>query len=264
MSTLQWALLIIAIIVVVAIYVMSRREKRVPVVKDWTAARPPIAINKPPAGDQMEIFSRTGDFDEFGVGRPRRRVPPTAGGMPGAVPLEESADPATFPGVAAAPAPAPAAPVIDLSQVKVAVPVAAPKVVEQKILAILIAEREGGVIMGNNLHRALRKEALVFGDRKIYHRMDLGQPVFSVAGLLKPGQLDPAEAESFTTPGLTAFMVLPGPASPVDAVRDLLNTAKELAKSLKGELFDNKRQPFTEASERAMLADVEEWARRNA
>ena len=248
MSTLQWALLIIAIIAVVAIYVMSRREKRAPVAKDRSAAKAPTVV-KPPAGDQMEIFSRTGDFDEFGVGRPRKRVAPTAGGPTGALPLEEGADAATLPGVAAAPT--------------VEAPVA-PKVVEQKILAILIAEREGGVIMGNNLHRALRKEALVFGDRKIYHRMDLGQPVFSVAGLLKPGQLDPAEAESFSTPGLTMFMVLPGPALPLEAVRDLLNTAKELSKSLKGELFDNKRQPFTEASERAMLADVEDWARRNA
>ncbi len=249
MSTLQWALLIIAIVAVVAIYVMSRREKRAPTARDSGAGKAPNAV-KPPAGDQMEIFSRTGEFDEFGVGRPRKRVAPTTGGMSGALPLEDSADTATLPGVATA-APAQAAPV-------------APKVVEQKILAILIAEREGGLIMGNNLHRALRKEALVFGDRKIYHRMDLGQPVFSVAGLLKPGQLDPAEAESFSTPGLTMFMVLPGPTSPNEAVRDLLNTAKELAKSLKGELFDNKRQPFTEASERAMLADVEDWARRNA
>lgn len=253
MSTLQWALLIIAIVVVLAIYIASRREKRAPVAKDWSAARAPSAI-KPPAGDQMEIFSRTGEFDEFGVGRPRKRVAPTAGGQVG-LPLEDNAEDATLPGVAAAPTLA--APVVEAAPV-------APKVVEQKILAILIAEREGGVIMGNNLHRALRKEALVFGDRKIYHRMDLGQPVFSVAGLLKPGQLDPAEAESFSTPGLTMFMVLPGPTSPNEAVRDLLNTAKELAKSLKGELFDNKRQPFTEASERAMLADVEEWARRNA
>lgn len=256
MSTLQWALLIIAIVAVVFIYIVSRREKRAPVVKDWSAAKAPSAI-KPPTGDQMEIFSRTGEFDEFGVGRPRRRVAPTAGGMSGALLAEESADDATLPGVAAAPTPS-------APQAEVTEPAPAPKVVEQKILAILIAEREGGVILGNNLHRALRKEALVFGERKIYHRMDLGQPVFSVAGLLKPGQLDPAEAEGFATPGLTMFMVLPGPASPVDAVRDLLNTAKELAKSLKGELFDNKRQPFTEASERAMLADVEDWARRNA
>lgn len=253
MSTLQWALLIIAIVAVVAIYVMSRREKRTSVSKDWNTGRAPT-LAKPPAGDQMEIFSRTGEFDEFGVGKPRikQRVAPNVGGLPSSLPLEEGPSAPTLPGVAAvAAAEVPAEP-------------AAPKVVEQKILAILIAEREGGLIMGNNLHRALRKEALVFGDRKIYHRMDLGQPVFSVAGLLKPGQLDPAEAESFSTPGLTMFMVLPGPASPVDAVRDLLNTAKELSKSLKGELFDNKRQPFTEASERAMLADVDDWARRNA
>ncbi len=250
MSTLQWALLIIAIIAVLAIYVVSRREKSASVNKDWNAPRLPGGA-RPPAGDQMEIFSRTGEFDEFGVGKPRKRVPPTAG-VTGSLPLEDGGTTPTMPGVAAEEA-APAA-----------APAPAPKVVEQKILAILIAEREGGLIMGNNLHRALRKEALVFGDRKIYHRMDLGQPVFSVAGLLKPGQLDPAEAESFSTPGLTMFMVLPGPASPVDAVRDLLNTAKELSKSLKGELFDNKRQPFTEASERAMLADVEDWARRNA
>lgn len=252
MSTLQWALLIIAIVAVVAIYVMSRREKRTSVSKDWNAGRAPT-LAKPPAGDQMEIFSRTGEFDEFGVGKPRvKRVAPSMGGLPDSLPLEEGTGAPVLPGVAAAPVTeVPAEPV-------------APKVVEQKILAILIAEREGGLIMGANLHRALRKEALVFGERKIYHRMDLGQPVFSVAGLLKPGQLDPAEAESFSTPGLTLFMLLPGPASPVDAVRDLLNTAKELAKSLKGELFDNKRQPFTEASERAMLADVEDWARRNA
>lgn len=248
MSTLQWALLIIAIIAVVAIYVVSRREKRTSVGRDLSAARAP-SLAKPPAGDQMEIFSRTGEFDEFGVGKPRvKRVAPTVGGV-SELPLEDDAGASPLPGVAAS------APVETPAE---------PKVVEQKILAILIAEREGGLIMGNNLHRALRKEALVFGDRKIYHRMDLGQPVFSVAGLLKPGQLDPAEAESFSTPGLTMFMVLPGPASPVDAVRDLLNTAKELSKSLKGELFDNKRQPFTEASERAMLADVEDWARRNA
>jgi cell division protein ZipA len=254
MSTLQWTLLIVAIVAVIAIYFVSRREKRP---RQERTAPPVTGLAKPPAGDQMEIFARTGEFDAFGVGKPRKRVTPS---MPGAqeLPLEEES---TEPGVTTAPATAPT-----LNRPKPEIVAEAPKAkpVEQKIVAILIAEREGGVILGNNLHRALRKEALIYGDRKIYHRMDLGQPVFSVAGLLKPGQLDPAEAEGFATPGLTMFMVLPGPHSPGDAVRDLLNTAKALAKSLKGELFDNKRQPFTEESERAMLADVEDWARRNA
>ena len=258
MSTLQWALLIIAIIVVVVIYIASRREKRNAVGKEWNAPRATPGAKPPAGGDQMEIFSRTGEFDEFGVGKPRiKRVAPTVGAT-GSLPLEGGSPAPTMPGIAPAE-------VVAETQTAASEPPAAPqREVEQKILAILIAEREGGVILGNNLHRALRKEGLIYGDRQIYHRMDLGKPVFSVAGLLKPGQLDPAEAESFSTPGLTLFLVLPGPSSPNEAARDLLNTAKALAKSLKGELFDNKRQPFTEASERAMLADVEDWARRNA
>lgn len=248
MSVLQWALLIVGIVAVIAIYVVSRREKRT--VKTWT---PPSigAAPRPPAGDQMEIFSRPGEFDEFGVGKPRKRVGSTMPGIP-ETPLPLQEEPAAEPS-AKAQAPSVAAAVTP-----------AAKPVEQKIIAILIAEREGGLILGPNLHRALRNEGLIYGDRKIYHRMDLGQPVFSVAGLLKPGQLDPAESDKFTTPGLTMFMVLPGAPAPVDAVRDMLITAKALAKSLKSELFDNKRQPFTEAAERAMLADIEDWARRNA
>jgi cell division protein ZipA len=257
MSTLQWALLIVAIVAVIAIYIVSRRGKPPVAGKAVSVPMTPVATRLP-AGDQMEIFSRTGDFDEFGVGKPRRRVAPSVSGAPTILPSEDNADPAPLPGVPTA---------LAMGKPKTATVVEeAPKAkpVEHKIFAILIAEREGGLILGNNLHRALRKEALVFGERKIYHRMDMGQPVFSVAGLLKPGQLDPAESESFSTPGLTMFMVLPGPPSPAEAVRDLLNTAKALAKSLKGELFDNKRQPFTEESERAMLADIEDWARRNA
>lgn len=247
MSALQWALLIVGIVAVLAIYVVSRREKRE--VKNWTPPTATPPASRPPAGDQMEIFSRTGEFDEFGVGKPRKRVTPTMPGVP-EKPLP----------LADAPAPdAPAAtPAASASEAAPARPV------EQKIVAILIAEREGGLILGPNLHRALRNEGLIYGERQIYHRMDLGQPVFSVAGLLKPGQLNPAEADKFTTPGLTMFMVLPGVPAPVDAVRDMLNTAKALAKSLKSELFDNKRQPFTDATERALLADIEDWARRNA
>lgn len=250
MSVLQWALLIVGIVAVIAIYIASRREKRP--VKIWTPPATGVAP-KLPAGDQMEIFSRTGEFDEFGVGKPRKRTAPVMPGVPEkSLPLidaPESAAQVATPASAVAPPAAPAA---------------VSKTAEQKIIAILIAEREGGVILGPNLHRALRNEGLIYGERKIYHRMDLGRPVFSIAGLLKPGQLDPAEADTFSTHGLTMFMVLPGAPEPMAAVRDMLITAKALARSLKSELFDNKRQPFTEESERALLADIEDWARRNA
>lgn len=246
MSVLQTALLIVGVVAVIAIYFFSRRDKGS--LKGWA---PPAVSSplKPPGGDQMEIFSRSGEFDEFGVGKPRRRTEPTMPGVPQNPVLEEAPPAAVATGAVPA----------FVSQAKTEA-----KPAEQKIVAILIAEREGTAILGNKLHAALKRQGLDYGDRKIYHRKEMGQTLFSVAGLLKPGQLDPAEAETFSTPGLTVFMVLPGPVKPVYAMRNLLDTAKELARSLNAELFDAKRQPFTAESERTMIAEVEGWAQRNA
>ncbi|MGV2480070.1 UNVERIFIED_CONTAM: hypothetical protein IGO34_25040, partial [Salmonella enterica subsp. enterica serovar Weltevreden] len=82
MSVLRWALLIVGAAAVIAIYVMSRRANRLP--KDWA---PPAVRGAPrarglpgaPRTDQMEMFGqgqRGSEFDEFGVGRPRKRVEP--------------------------------------------------------------------------------------------------------------------------------------------------------------------------------------------
>lgn len=247
MSVLQTALLIIGALAVIAIYLFSRREKSS--LNEWS---PPTAPNplKPPSADQMEMFNPSGVFDELGVGRPRKRSEPSLSAEPAPVPqkkepqvaLEVAA--ARVPSFLAAPKPAP--------------------VEDPKIIALLIAEREGTSILGQRLHQVLQGQGLVFGERKIYHRMDRDQPLFSVASLLKPGTLDPVDADSFTTPGLTIFMVLPGPQDPNAALRQLLQTAKALAVGLNAELFDDKRQPFSAASERAMIADVENWALRRA
>jgi cell division protein ZipA len=246
MSVLQTALLIVGVLAVIAVYFMSRREKKS--LKEWSPPSVGGAI-KPPSSDQMEMFSR-GEFDEFGVGKPRKRNEPTMPGVPTAAQIEE--------------------PTAMAAQEAVRVPAfvaqhkAEEKIIEQKIVAILVAEREGTAILGKKLHSSLKQQTLVYGDRKIYHRQEMGQTLFSVAGLLKPGQLDPAEAETFSTPGLTLFMVLPGPAKPTNALRNLLRTAKELARSLNAELFDAKRQPFSAEAESTMIAEVEDWAKRNA
>ncbi|MGH8505901.1 MAG: cell division protein ZipA C-terminal FtsZ-binding domain-containing protein, partial [Stenotrophobium sp.] len=224
----------------------------------------------------------TGEFDEFGVGKPRRREAPVMPGIPKPIPvaekpapelkLEAQAQPERTKSTAAKKtrrepelelkaASTEPAPAVSPPQTEAATPPQA----EQKIIAILVAEREGTAILGPKLHRALQQQALVFGERSIYHRLDKsGQPMFSVAGLLKPGQLDPEEAETFSTPGLTMFMVLPGPADPEAVLADLLATARALARSMNAELFDTKRQPFTAKAEQAMIVEVRDWAHRYA
>ncbi|HEY0974123.1 MAG TPA: cell division protein ZipA C-terminal FtsZ-binding domain-containing protein [Solimonas sp.] len=243
MSPLQWALLVIGAAAVIAIYWISRRDARS--LKKW---EPPSAsgpqagapgLKLPPGKDQMDMFSRgDSEFDEFGVGKPRKRMAPSIGEGESQPLFPESARPRSEP--AATPKP----------------------VFEEKIVTLLIAEREGTAIFGAKIHAALQAQGLQYGDRKIYHRLDGGKPVFSVASLVKPGTLDPADA-GFSTPGLSLFMVLPGPAKPQLALQDMIATARALAAQLNAEVFDASRLSFNADAQRVLVAEIETWARRN-
>jgi cell division protein ZipA len=207
----------------------GRREKTAP---ERMTAPPPRPTSRDWSAPEAEPAAA--GFDEFGVGKPRRAA---SGGPP----------PRTAPTLA------PVAP---------ASPPAAPQAPE-KVIGLYIAEHEGTNILGPKIHAALESRGLRFGARRIYHRFDGEQPIFSVASLVKPGVLDPAEAEGFATPGLSVFMTLPGPLRPVAAFQDMLDTARGLARALNSELYDTEqRAPLSPERERELHEQVEEWARR--
>jgi cell division protein ZipA len=251
MTELQWALVIVGVAAVIGVYLYSRRDRDL---RDW---RPPNASDsplkpKPPTREQMEMFQSSGNFDEWGVGKPR-----SVG--------SSRREPELSPPSAEAPKP-PEARLDKLKQparVEPAMDKARPAAArhEEKYVALLIAEREGTNIFGEKLHAALRAQKLEFGARQIYHRLEQGTVQFSVASLLQPGTLDPAQAVGFSTPGLTVFMVLPGPHLPMAAFDDMLATARALARALNAEVFDMQRQVLTDASARTLRAEVETWAR---
>lgn len=278
MSAVQWILLVVAVVIVVGVYVYSRRDR-------WLMHRhaeeaEPGASLLPPREKQLDIFSAEG-FDEFGVGKPRRVAPRAGPGVAPVVPRRTaptllgpeglhaapSADAPRGPAPSAAAAHGAAGPVEAAGSEHVHEPPAA-SIAEgadddQKIVSLLVAERSGGVIDGVRLHAALRQQKLEYGARQIYHRMYEGAPVFSVASLVKPGHLDPGQAAKFNTPGLMLFMVLPGPQEPAAAVRDMLATAGRLAESLDGYVYDAGRRPLTPEAGRALQLEVESWSARN-
>lgn len=181
---------------------------------------------EPKASDkQLDMFNSTGQFDEFGVGK-RRRVAPSLDGAPTASEYARGEAP-------------------------------------QKIMALLIAEREGTHILGPNIHGALQQHGLEYGAKQIYHRLADGDSVYSVASLLKPGFIDPAESASFSTPGLSIFMVLPGPLPAMSAFREMLATAESLASALNASVYDMRRQPLTPEGKLKLEREVETWARAN-
>ena len=215
MTPLNWAVLIVGLGAAVIVWWVSRKNRDVG--GEWI---------EPKANDkQLDMFSATGQFDEFGVSR-RRRVAPSMDGAPTA------------------------------SQ-------AAQGQVPQKIVALLIAEREGTHIFGPMIHAALKDHSLEFGAKQIYHRQVDGDAVYSVASLLKPGFIDPAEAAAFSTPGLSIFMVLPGPLPALSALREMLSTAESLATALNAGVYDMRRQPLTPEGKLKLEREVEQWARAN-
>lgn len=250
MSPLQWALLIFAVIAVIAVYVLSRRDRRAMSVDDEPEATP--------RSRQLDIFGAEGQqFDEFGVGKARRVEPRfDLAGEDGETP------PAPMPARGPSLNPAVARPVVAARPAPAAVAADA-KPQAQKIVSLLIAQPTGQPMSGVELHAALKDQRLVFGARQIYHRMTRNEVVFSVASLLKPGHLDPALAEDFQTPGLTLFMVLPGPVRAAEAMRDMIATADKLALALGAEVYDARKQVFTPSSARELQQDVESWARQH-
>jgi len=229
-SALQWALLLLGVGIAIGLIWTSRRERKAlerinapaprPASRDWSASQD--ALPEAPRPAVPEAPRAPGDFDEYGVGRPRKA--PTVGQPPAA---------ATVPKVPAA------------------------------VIGLYIAEHEGTNIVGPKIHAALRDRGLRFGAKRIYHRLDGEHALFSVASLVKPGELDPDAAEGFATPGLSVFMQLPGPLNPVAAFQDMLDTARGLARALNAELYDTEqRAPLTPERERALHEQVEEWARR--
>lgn len=274
-TPLTWAVIIFGVFILVLVIVLSRREKSVKV--DRRGAR---VIAQPRL--EMPDLSSGSEFDEFGVGRPRRAgeprtTPPPVVQLRGeSIAPEHRSAPSVLASVRStesysrirheptvAPpafAPAPRRVGTQVLPPREPPPPPPPIKIPEKIVTLLIAQREGGAIEGRRLHEALAAERLAYGPMQIYHRLHGERSIFSVANLLKPGTLNPAEAAGFSTLGLSMFLVLPGPVAPLVAFDDMVTTADRLAARLRAEVYDSRRQPLGAQAAQALRAEVGAWA----
>lgn len=120
---------------------------------------------------------------------------------------------------------------------------------EQLILALHVTPHGDTRFPGSDVLEALKISALQFGRYQVFHRLEgegeEAPSVFSVASMLEPGTLDLQTLPEMTLPGLTLFMVLPGPRNGVAAYADMLATARRLAQHLDGEVLDETRSTLT-------------------
>jgi cell division protein ZipA len=122
-----------------------------------------------------------------------------------------------------------------------------PREDEQMVVAVHVAARGEERFSGVRIMGLLDEENLTYDTRMhIYHRGSPERPEFSVASMVEPGRLNRMEAEEFSTPGLSLFMVLPGPDDPLKTFDDLMATAGRLADRLDGQIQDERHSTMSQ------------------
>jgi cell division protein ZipA len=130
---------------------------------------------------------------------------------------------------------------------------------QQKIVTLRLIARDGGAFKGDELILSMRGIGLRHGKFGIFHRYDgndENRTIFSAASLVEPGSFDIANIKEQEIPGISLFLVLPGPVDSVEAFDMLLESARALAQSLDAELLDESGSTLSIQRERYMREEV--------
>ena len=129
----------------------------------------------------------------------------------------------------------------------------------QKIVALRLVARDRGVFPGDELVLSLRGIGMRHGKFGIFHRLDGNderRTIFSAASLLEPGSFDLSNIKEQQIPGISLFLVLPGPVEGTQAFDMMMDAARTLAQSLGGELLDESGSTLSIQRERYMREEI--------
>lgn len=129
----------------------------------------------------------------------------------------------------------------------------------QKIVTVRVVAREKKSFPGDELILSMRGIGLRHGKFGIFHRYDgndESKTIFSAASLVEPGSFDLQNIKGQEIPGISLFLVLPGPVDGVEAFDSMLATARTLTQSLRGELLDESGSTLSIQRERYLREDV--------
>lgn len=128
----------------------------------------------------------------------------------------------------------------------------------RKIVTLRFVPREGQLACDEVL-LALRAAGLRHGRYGIFHKHPdefSDEASFSVANLTEPGSFDLARASETKIPGMSFFMLLPGPGVGVDSFDDMVRTARDLARELNAELRDEQGSSWSIQRERFVREEI--------
>jgi cell division protein ZipA len=138
--------------------------------------------------------------------------------------------------------------------------------VKQKIVTLRVIARDGGAFRGDELILSLRGIGLRHGKFGIFHRYDGNdeeRTVFSAASLVEPGSFDLANIKDQEIPGISLFLVLPGPVEGVEAFDSMMTAARAIAQTLNAELLDESGSSLSIQRERYIREEIIQYQHSN-
>lgn len=129
----------------------------------------------------------------------------------------------------------------------------------EKVVTLRMVAGNRGSLAGDELVLALREAGMWHGKFGIFHRYrddDETKIIFSAASLVEPGSFDLANLDEQRLPGISLFLVLPGPIDGAEAFDVMMTTARELAAALNAELLDESGSTLSIQRERYLREEI--------
>ena len=130
---------------------------------------------------------------------------------------------------------------------------------DQKIVTLRIIARNNGSFPGDDLVLSLRGIGMRHGKFGIFHRHEGNEEslvIFSAASLVEPGSFDLANIKEQEIPGISLFMVIPGPVDGAEGFDLMMTAARALAQTLDADLLDESGSTLSIQRERYMREEI--------
>lgn len=134
---------------------------------------------------------------------------------------------------------------------------AEPPPLPEMIVTLRLMARDQGGFPAEQLILALREHGLRHGKYGIFHAHDeFEEVIYSVANLVEPGTFNLAQLRTDRYPGISLFLVMPGPRDPLEAFDSMISLGKSLALEFSGELLDEQGGILSVPRERYLREEI--------
>jgi cell division protein ZipA len=136
-------------------------------------------------------------------------------------------------------------------------PPAEPEPLPEMIVTLRLMARDRSGFPAEQFILALREHGLRHGKYGIFHAHDeTDDIIYSVANLVEPGTFNLAQLRTDRYPGISLFLVLPGPRDPLEAFDSMISLGKSLALEFSGDLLDEQGGILSVPRERYLREEI--------